>query len=106
MVGSMVVALEDIETVLSNNFQFAAAMYAEYDAFQRHERFTYDVGLSGLGYRTIERSPKPRSSYAMSMRDRGAIRAFDERRVIARTDLGNPKSEIERIVTLLVRKAS
>ncbi|HEX5074448.1 MAG TPA: DUF4062 domain-containing protein [Gemmatimonadaceae bacterium] len=106
MLGSMVVALEDIETVLAVDFQFAAALYAEFDPFLRHQRFTHDVGLSDLGYRTLERNPKARSSYTMSMRDRGVIRAFGESRLISRADLSNPKSEIERAVTLLVRKSA
>jgi hypothetical protein len=106
MLSSMVVALEDIETVLAMDSRFAAALYAEFDAFLRHQRFTYDVGLSDLGHRTIERSPQARSSYTMSMRDRGVIRAFGEPRLISRADLSNPTSEIERAVTLLVRKAS
>jgi hypothetical protein len=42
----------------------------------------------------------------MSMRDRGVIRAFAEPRLIARADFSNPNNEIERAVTLLVRKAS
>jgi hypothetical protein len=106
MLGSMVVAMEDIEAVLAFDFQFAAALYAEYDPFLRYQRFTYDAALSGLDYRTIERSPKERSSYTMNTRDRNVIRAFGELRLISRVDLSNPQSEIERTVTLLVRKSS
>jgi hypothetical protein len=107
MLDSFVVAVEDIETVLAIDLRFAAALYAEFDAYQRHQRFTYNVGLIDLDFRMIERSPKPGSSHTMNiMRDRGVIRAFDEPRVVSRADLGNPNREIERAVSLLVRKAS
>ena len=103
--GSNVVATEDIENVLRLCFAFASAMYDEVDPYKRHQRFQLQVGLSGLDYRSIERNPQPRSSFTMSMRDQGVIKAYADPRWVARGDLRNPADEIERAVVLLVRRA-
>ena len=106
LLNTMVVALEDIESVLGTCFKFTAAFYDSIDRFKRHQRFVYNVGLSGLEYRTLERNPKDRSSQVMSMRNRnGTIVAFDEPRLIDRGSLVQPGSEIERVVVLLSRNA-
>jgi uncharacterized protein DUF4062 len=104
--GSMVVAIEDIETVLKLCFQFAMAFYDDRDPYKRHQGFGYNVGLTGLDHRTLERNPQPRQSYTMSMRNRNAvILAYDSLRPIHRRDLDRPEAEIARTVEMLTRKA-
>ncbi|MFL5612405.1 MAG: DUF4062 domain-containing protein [Gemmatimonadaceae bacterium] len=102
----MVVAIEDIETVLRLCFSFAAALYEELDPYKRHQRFQYNVALSGLGYRNLERNPQARASYTMNLRNRDVIRAFETARWITRPELREPTSEIQRTVELLVRRAA
>ena len=104
-VNMMSVAAEDIEAILQLCFAFAAALYDDIDPYKRHQRFTYNVALNGLDYRMIVRNPQERSSYPMSMRDRGPILAFDQVRNASRADLRIPTAEIERILTLLTRQA-
>ena len=103
---SMVVAVEDIEAVVRLCFAFSAAFYDEIDRFKRHQRLQYNVALSGLDYRVIERNPRANSPYSMSMRDRGVIRAFEKARWITRTELRQPTDEVERVIELLVRRAA
>jgi len=103
---SMVIAVEDIEAVFRLCFAFSAAFYDEIDQFKRHQRFQYNVALSGLDYRVIERNPRSHSSYPVSMRNRGVIQAFEEARWITRTELRQPTSEVERVIELLVRRAA
>lgn len=106
LLDSMVVALEDIESVLNSSFRFADALYSLVDPYSRHERFQYNVGLMGLGYRMLERNPQPRSSMGMSMRGDSGVIAHEGSRTIARPALRDPRPEIDRTVTLLQRKAS
>jgi hypothetical protein len=103
---TMVVAIEDIERVLVTAFAFAAAFYDLIDTFKRHQRFGYKVGLTGLDYRTLERNPRERTSYAMSLRSTStSIVAFDQPRMIDRQVLSAPKSEVDRVVVLLEQHA-
>jgi hypothetical protein len=104
--GHMVVAVEDIESVLEMFFAFSSAIFDELDRFKRQQRFSYNVALSGLGFRSIERNPKARSSYAMSMRNTDTIVAFEQSRVVTRSDIAKPNSEIARAVELLTRRAA
>jgi hypothetical protein len=104
--ASMVVAVEDIEHVLNLCFRFAAAFYDDRDPYKRHQGFAYNVGLSGLEYRTLERNPQPRQSHVLSMRNRNAvIVAYDTVRPIHRRDLEHPALEIARAGEMLARKA-
>lgn len=102
---ALVIAVEDIGVVLQQCFAFSAAFYEQLDPFKRHQRFEYNLALSGLDYRMIEHNPQARSSYTMSMRNRDVVRAFDQPRVLARADLHHPEREIERAIELLVRRA-
>jgi hypothetical protein len=107
MLSSMIVAIEDIESVLDAGFRFVTAFYEDVDRFKRHQRFLYNVGLSGLEHRTLERNPQSRTSYGMSMRSRDSvILAFDTPRLIDRAALLQPRGEIDRVTVLLTRKAS
>ena len=105
--SSMIVAIEDIESVLSTGFRFVTVFYDEVDRFKRHQRFGYNVGLSGLEHRQLERNPRPRNSYGMSMRSRDAvILAFDAPRIIDRATLLQASPEIDRVTVLLIRTAT
>ncbi|MDB4915257.1 MAG: hypothetical protein JWM95_2901 [Gemmatimonadetes bacterium] len=104
--SAMVIDTRDIEAVLEQCHQFSAALYDEIDPFKRHQRFGYDVCLSGLDHRRLERNPQPRSSFGMNMQGTQVIRAFGDWRAIARADLRQPAPEIERAVVLLERRAN
>jgi hypothetical protein len=69
--------------------------------------FTYNTGLLNLGYRTLERNPRSRTSYTMGMRSSDdPIVAYKEPRLVTREDLHHSDEEIKRAITLLVRNAS
>lgn len=105
LMNSMVVMHEDIETVLDADFLFAAALFDEIDRFKRHQRFVYNVLLTGLGYRNLVEVLKEESSYSMNVfRDDKPIVVFNEPRLVGRSDLQTPESEINRVLTLLSRK--
>lgn len=107
MGDSAVVPIEVIEEVMRGCFAFAAALYDEVDRFGRHQQFGFNAALSGLGYRTLERNPQPRSSYTMSMRNGDTVVvAHDEPRIIGRSDLRQPVNEISRAIVRLEEKVS
>ncbi len=106
MLDSMVVAIEDVESVLAGSFRVAEALYRTLDPFERHERLHYNVGISGLGHRMLERNPQARSGMTMSMRGDSHIMIYDRSRIISRATLREPHAEIERTVTVLHRKAN
>lgn len=101
-----VVPVENIEAVLATCFHFAGALYDAPDPFLRHERFHYNVALYGLGYRQLQRNPRPQVSHSMSMRDSKPLTAYDRSRTIARAALAEPRPEVDRVLVLLERKAS
>lgn len=100
-----VIAEADLESVLSAEFRFCASLYQALDPYQRHERFLYDVALSGIGYRHLEKNPQPRSSYAMGMRtgDGSVLVAFETARLVDRSSLSNPADEVRRVIAVLAR---
>lgn len=101
----MVVACEDIETVLNASFRFVAALFDSIDRFKRYQRFFYNVVLSNIGYRELVKEPKEQSSYSSNVfRDNKPIIVFNEPRIINRIDLHSPKDEISRVLVLLARK--
>lgn len=106
LLDSMVVATEDVEAVLAGSFRFAEALYRALDPFERHERVHYNVGIRGLGHRMLERNPQARSAMTMSMRGDSDLVAYDRSRIVSRATLREPRAEIERIVTVLQRKAN
>jgi len=101
----MVVAHEDIEAVLNMSFQFVGALFNNIDRFKRHQRFFYNVVLANLGNRNLVKEPKEQSSYGINLfsSDKPIV-AFDEPRLISRTDLYSPKNEISRVLLFLSRK--
>lgn len=103
---SSVVAIEDMETVLRLCFAFASAFFQDIDAVFRHQSFTYNVALSGLEYRKLERNPQPRNSFTMSMRPQNStLLSYPDARRVTRIDLSSPETEITRVVELLRRKS-
>jgi hypothetical protein len=105
MHDSFVIDVQTIEAVLGAFFRFSSALFAEIDPHQRQERFFYNVGLRGLGYRSLERDPRPRHSYAAGMRTSENVSAFPLSRSLSRAGLKVSGAEIERSVALLERAA-
>jgi hypothetical protein len=107
LLSGMVIAIEEIERGLRSVLAFYAGMIEGLDEYKRHQRFFYNAGLLNLGYRTLERSPQPRSSHTMAMRSSDdPLVAYKEPRLITRDDLRQSDEEILRAVTLLVRNAA
>jgi Domain of unknown function (DUF4062) len=103
---TFVIEVECIEDLAARFFRFSAALYAEIDPHRRHERFYYNVGLRGLGYRSLERGRQPKQSYGASMRSSDAATAFPTSRVLSRAALVNgAPDEIGRVIALLEREA-
>ena len=105
MQDTFVIDVQTVEDVLAGFLRFSAAVYAEIDPHQRHERFFYNVGLRGLGHRSLERNPQRKQSYGMSMRSSDTIAAFPTSRVLSRAALVNARDEIGRVIVLLEREA-
>jgi len=107
LLGSMVVAEEDIAAVAASMLRFYGRLFDEIDKFGRHQTFLMNAALFGLGYRSIARSPKPRQSYPVRMASGdGALQAFDEPRRVTRALLSSPEEEATRIATMLARRAA
>jgi hypothetical protein len=99
---------ENIEGALQRILRFAAAFYDLVDEHQRHASLVTMAGLGDLGYRSIERNPKPRSGG--SVRGFGASEGLliaDARpRRITRQILANPADEVDRMLYKLVSEAN
>jgi hypothetical protein len=104
MHDAFVIDVQTIDDVLASFFRFSAALYAEIDSPQRYETFFYNVGLRGLGHRSLERNPGRRQSYSMGSSS-DAIAAFPTSRVLSRAALVNARDEIGRVIALLEREA-
>jgi hypothetical protein len=105
IMDGLVIAEEDIEAVLMMTFRFVAALFDDIDPFKRHQRFLYNVVLTNVEQRKLERNPQERSSYTLRMTPLNEpVIAFNEARIIDRPSLSNPEDEINRVVTLFSRK--
>ena len=105
MAASFVVALEDVEVVLRPMFLFAATLFDEVDRFERHQRFRYNVALSGIGFRNVVEAPRTQQSYSVRMSgSTEPVIVFDPPRPITRATLRSPSSEVRRVRTLLPRR--
>lgn len=105
--ATMTVSLDEVRSLLEPCFLFSSALYDEIDEYERYHEFAYNVALV-VGHRAIEeqKDPNRRSVQVPMGRSRGeAFIAFDEPRTISRSDLKNPRDEIERVSTLLRRKS-
>lgn len=103
---SFVIAYEDIVARLETSFRFVASLMGELDRYERHQRFTYQVTLLGVGYRTLEKSPRPRNSYTLRSvfgEDRPIV-VLPQPRVVPRGALVAPAEEIRRVMALLERR--
>ena len=105
MHDAFVIDVQTVDDVLTSFFRFSSALYAEIDPHQRYETFFYNVGLRGLGHRSLKRNPHPQQSYGMSMRSSDVIAVFPTSRVLSRAALVNARDEIGRVIALLEREA-
>lgn len=104
---AFVLAEEEVAETARSMLSFYGGLMEQLDPFNRYQRFPYNIALLNLHYRTLERSPEPRSSYTGSVRDRGKpIVAYEPPRVLGRPDLSEPSVEVHRALRLLVREAS
>lgn len=104
MMDLYVLAEEAVEAVLGADLRFCGAFFEAFDPYRRHERFLNNVALSGVGQRRLEKSPQPRSSFAVPMRnEEGPVVVYKEPRLLDRESLNNPTDEIRRVLSLLSR---
>jgi hypothetical protein len=104
--SGMVIVADDVSSVLTAIFGFAARLFDRLDPHKRHQRFLYGASLLELGFRQITRDATPKSSYGIAMsRSDGPLSAFKEPRILSREDLAAPDAEITRTVTMLERAA-
>jgi len=99
LMDSFVLAEEDIELCLQSSLKFVEALYRQIDPYGRHQRFLLNACLSGIGHRKLVRNPTPQHSYGSNLFgiDR-VLAAYQESRVVTRTDLANPDYEIARLM--------
>lgn len=105
MVDVMTIAIETVEAMIETSLRFVAALYDDHDRYKRHQRFYWNAALTGIGYRTFARSPQEQRSYLMNMSgDEAAMPAFERSRLITRSDLTQPRKEIERAILYWTRQ--
>ncbi len=105
MLDSHVIAYEDVMARLEQSVRFVAAVFDEVDPYKRHVRFAYQVTIMNVGFRTLEKDPKPRDSYTIrhAFREDRPIPILDDPRIVTRGVLGAPEGEIQRVMALLER---
>jgi hypothetical protein len=103
---AFVVRAEDINGLLFAGFKFVEKLYDNIDAYQRHQRFYYNVLIDNLGYRHIVKDYQPKNSHQMNMNSNGATMAYSKPRVVTRSELSKPNDEVDRVVSMLIRQSS
>lgn len=94
-----------VRSAISSAFKFSKAIYDLIDKYRRHERFKFDVVLTGVDGSVLERAPKPRTSYSIPFRQghSGPVMPLESPRTVNRHDLEKPDDEVDRLVTYLRR---
>lgn len=93
----------DIERTLRAMFAFAGRLFDAIDPYQRHQRFVCGISFAGVGFRTLVDKLQKRESYSMASDVQGAL-ILEKPRVLGRSVLADPSSEIARALTLLGRR--
>lgn len=96
---------EDIAQILNRMFTFAKEIYNLKDPYKRHCTFFYNACLNEIGSKLLVKKIQPRSSFPMAIDREKIIKAFDSPRKITREVLSNSEQEIERIISLVRRRA-
>lgn len=94
----------DVTSSLRSCFAFADAFFGRVDPYKRHQRFFYNVLLSGLGYRKLVTEYREQNSFNMGAGTTSIVQAFDKPRIITRDDLSSSNREVEAVMTLLRRQ--
>jgi hypothetical protein len=93
----------DVAAALDAAFRSAGRLYAEIDAYLRHQRFHYAVAFCGIGFRSLaDALPKGSRGFSMA-RDIRRPLIVEKSRLISRQVLEEPESEVARLVKLLGR---
>lgn len=106
MHNTNLVVLDDIKNVIIEFFKFIGEFYNRIDPYKRHQQFFYNIAIVNLGYRKIVKEFEKQTSIEINnFRDDSPIIAYDKPRVININDIRTPEKEIERILTLFIRKS-
>ena len=93
----------DVAAALDAAFHSAGRLYAEIDAYLRHQRFNYAAAFCGIGFRSLaDALPKGSRGFSMA-RDIRRPLIVEKSRLIGRQVLDAPESEVARLVKLLGR---
>jgi hypothetical protein len=102
---SMVVSERNINKKLQKAFLFSGNFFESKDRFKRYSRMLYNVALSGIGFRTLMHDlPKNKRSYQMDRQINEVVIAWDDARIIDRSELSYPEKEIEIVISLFRRR--
>lgn len=103
---SHVLAAEDLKREIERCFAFGSAVYDLLDPNGRYRRFMYQATILGVGYRTFERDPQPRSSYSIEMRgpEDQVMVLLDAPRLVTREVVMAPGDEVSRLLALAERR--
>lgn len=102
-IGHMFILVrEHVATPLDAAFRTAGKLYAEIDAYLRHQRFHYGVAFCGVGSRKLADAIPRQSGFGMD-RDISGPLTVEKSRLVLRQVLEAPGDEVARIVKLLER---
>jgi hypothetical protein len=102
---AMVIIEHDVVAGLGKSFAFAKIFYEVKDPYKRHNRMFYNVALSGLRYKTLVLELPQGSSFLMGQYyGEEVVIAFDQPRLVMRSDLVNPEEEIKSSLALFRRR--
>ena len=104
MTRSYYIYNDDVETILKKCFVFCNFFYTTKDPYQRYDRLFYNVGLRGIGYRSMVSQKPQGNSYSFPHSIEEVVSAFDQPRLITIRELGSPVEEIGRVISLFSRR--
>lgn len=95
----------DLYQILEKCFSFANAFFKLKDPYKRYERLIYNSALCNIGYRSILKEPSKNGTYSVGhQHSNETIMAFDQPRVLTRSDLEDTKNEIAAVITFFRRR--
>jgi len=102
----MVILDGDVAASLRRCFAFSVAFYEAKDPFSRYDGLLYNATLSGMGFKNLVARPPQGNSISMNMNqyEDDLVVAFDEPRMLTRSDLKRPEAEIEATLSLFRRR--
>lgn len=102
--ANMIIHENDVVNGLSKCFSFANIFFQKRDPYSRHNKFHFNVAITGLEHRQLVSELPRGNSMSLGFNRQDVVKAFDENRSVIRSDLSKPEKHINAVITLVRRR--